>query len=294
MKVESCFYSAMLAAGIKTDAPIVADGTLHRIHVEGDRQGTKNGWYVLHDGKHPGGAFGCNKRGISGKWRKQSSIPSTGSNLADRALIEEQRKARVLEQERGYTLAAEGAGQILHAATLDPTEHAYIARKGIRTFGVKQNRDGVLVIPVYDARTGKLQSLQFIDGDGTKRFLPGGRMAYGCFPLRHTPKSFKRAVPMCIGVAEGFATAATLASVLGPSVAMFSAFSAGNLVNVAMALHDQYLDSEITIYGDNDANEVGQKAAIKAALVVRGFVAIPPTQGHDWNDVLNTLSRGTP
>ena len=143
---------------------------------------------------------------------------------------------------------------------------------------------GWLLFPIHDARTGKLQSLQFIDCDGTKRVLPGGRAKYGCCPLRHSPESFKRAVPMCIGVAEGFATAATLAHALGDSVAMFCAFSSTNLANVAIALHERYLDAELTVYADNDLNEVGQRAAIKAATAVRGLIAIPPTPGADWND----------
>lgn len=274
----------MRAAGIATEAPIVADGELHRVHVEGDRAGSKNGWFVLHAGTHPAGAYGCNKRGISGKWRANNTVPNTAFNPVDRAQIEAQRQERAIEQENAYTLAADRAGKILHAATLDATAHPYIVRKGVQPFGVNQNRDGVLVIPIYDARNGKLSSLQFIDGDGTKRMLTGGRMAYGCFPLRHTPESFKQALQARIGIAEGFATGATLAHVLNDSVAMFSAFSAGNLVNVATALREHYPDAEITIYGDHDINEVGQSAAIKAATAVRGFVAIPPRVGADWND----------
>ncbi len=276
----------MHAAGVPTEAPIVADGNLHRIHVEGDRPATRNGWYVLHDGSHPAGAFGCNKRGISSTWRAGSSTPP---NPQQRAALEAQRKARAFEQEQAYTLAADRAAKILHVANGDATTQAYIVRKGIEPFGVHQNRDGVLALPIYDARTGKLQSLQFIDGDGNKRMLTGGRTAYGCFPLRHTPESFKRVAETRIGIAEGFATAATLALVLGDSVAMFAAFSAGNLANVATALREHYQSAEITIYGDNDANEVGQSAAIKAATAVRGFVAIPPTPGADWNDAICAL-----
>ena len=284
MNLESQFRDAMRNAGIPTEATIVADGELHRVHVEGDRQGTRNGWFVLHDGNHLAGAYGCNKRGISGKWRANNTVPNTGLNPVDRAHIEAQRQARATEQERGYTLAADRAGKILHAATLDATAHPYTVRKCIQPFGVNQNRDGVLVVPVYDARNGKLSSLQFIDGDGTKRMLTGGRMAYGCFPLRHTPESFKQALQARIGIAEGYATCATLSHVVGDSVAMFSAFSAANLPNVALALREHYPSAEITLYADNDANEVGQRYATKAAIAVHGLIAIPPTPGADWND----------
>lgn len=289
MNIEADFRDAMRGAGIETDAPIVADSVLHRIHVAGDRGNSKNGWYVLHNDNHPAGRFGCNKRTIDITWRAGSITPL---NPQQRAVIEEQRRARAIEQERGYMITADGAGKILRAANSDATEQAYIVRKGVRTFGVNQNCDGVLVVPVYDARTGKLQSLQFIDGEGTKRFLPGGRLSFGCFPLRHTLQSFKEAVERRIGLAEGYATAATLARALGPSIATFAAFSAGNLANVATALREHYPKAEITLFGDNDESGVGQAAAIKAATTVRGLVAIPPTPGTDWNDAQCNLARG--
>ena len=281
MNLESQFRDAMRNAGIETDATIIADGVIHRVHVDGDRAGSKNAWYVLHDGIHPAGAFGSNKTGVSGKWRAGSTATL---NPQQRAEIDALRNARANEQEQAYALAAERAGKILHAATGDASKHAYIKRKGVQPFGVNQNCDGVLVIPIYDTRKGKLSSLQFIDSDGTKRFLPGGRLSFGCVPLRHTAESFKSAAELRIGIAEGFATGATLAHVLGDSVAMFSAFSAGNLVNVATALREHYPSAEITLCADNDANEVGQRCATKAATAVNGLIAIPPTPGADWND----------
>lgn len=208
------------------------------------------------------------------------------ARTASRARIEAQQKERAMEQERGYTAAAERARKILHAATIDASEHPYVKRKNIRPFGVNQNRDDVLVIPIYDARTGLLQSIQFIDEDGQKRMLPGGRLSFGCFPLRHTAESFKRAVALRIGLAEGYATAASLAHVLGDFVAIFCAYSAGNLSNVASALRGHYPDAEITIYADNDLNFVGQNAATKAAQAVNGLIAISPEPGTDWQDVL--------
>ena len=211
-------------------------------------------------------------------------------NASSRALTKARQRERSIEQDRAYSASASLAASIHPTATVDASQHAYIVRKGIKTFGVNQNRDDVLVIPIYDARNGKLQTIQFIGGDGQKRFLSGGRTAYGCFPLRHTPESFKRAMAVRIGVGEGYATTASLAHVLGDSVAMFSAFSASNLVHVAVALRERCADAEITIYGDNDVNQVGQNAATKAALAVNGFVALPETTGTDWSDALRAAA----
>ena len=283
MNIESSFRDAMRAAGIPTDAPIFADGELHRVYVEGDKPRTVNGWYRLHADGVPAGAFGNWKKSISQTWRAGSTTPLSRNHSAE---IEAQRQARANEQERAYSVAADRARKLFNAATFDATMHPYCARKGIQPFDARCNDSGDLVIPVFDARTMQPQSLQIIRADGTKRFLPGGRLSFGCCPVRHSHESFKSALEQRIAIAEGFATAASLARHLGRSVATFSAFTAGNLSNVAIAWRQHYPEAEITIFGDCDENQVGQIAAEKAALAVNGFVAIPPTPGTDWNDLL--------
>jgi len=239
---------------------------------------------------------GCNASEIVGAvgLRLSDLFPkvdhSYQARTASRALIEARQQERTAEQERGYSEAAKHAVRDYQGATRDAAEHGYIVTKNIQTFGVFQNSDGALVVPVYNARTKLLQSIQYINAEGGKRFLTGGRMTFGCFPLRHTPESFKRAVAVRIGIAEGFATAASLTHVLGDSVAIFSAFSASNLVNVAVALRKRYANAEITIYGDADANLVGQRAATKAAIAVNGLIAIPPVIGTDWHDALGVAA----
>ena len=69
--IEADFRHAMEAAGIATQADIVADGKLHRFDVEGDKRGSKSGWYVLHPDPWVG-VFGCYKRNINEKWRPES------------------------------------------------------------------------------------------------------------------------------------------------------------------------------------------------------------------------------
>jgi putative DNA primase/helicase len=41
------FKTALDAAGLSTKEKISPDGRMHRFHVDGDRPGSKNGWYVL-------------------------------------------------------------------------------------------------------------------------------------------------------------------------------------------------------------------------------------------------------
>src|ERR1700761_7033391 len=69
------FRRAMEDAGLKSRDAIVADDTLHRIHVEGDKKGSRNGWYILHlaDGV-PAGAFGS-WRGATHRWSAKGAAP---------------------------------------------------------------------------------------------------------------------------------------------------------------------------------------------------------------------------
>ncbi len=289
MNIEHAFRNAMAQAGIMTDAPIIADGNLHRVHAEGDRRGTKNIWYTLHADGRAAGAFGHWRTGVSQTWRGESSSPPSD---AQRAEFQRQQQQREAETQAVYTEAARRAEVLLSEATGNSSNHPYIRRKGIEPFGVKVSRTGSLVIPVYNAETHCLQSLQFVGGDGRKTFLTGGRMKAGCVPLQHSPESFKAALQARIAIAEGFATAATIAQALGPSTAVFAAFSADNLEAVAVALRARYPNAAITICGDNDLSGVGQRAAQRAALAVDGALAIPEMPGLDWNDVALQRNAG--
>ena len=62
---ERAFRDAMLDAGITPPDYLEPDGEIHRFHVEGDKRGTKNGWYLLHLDEVPAGHFGCHKRELS-------------------------------------------------------------------------------------------------------------------------------------------------------------------------------------------------------------------------------------
>lgn len=67
--IESQFRQAMQAAGVNYSGEIVADGKLHRFHIEGRKQSSKDGAYILHADGIPAGWFGDYKSGISQNWR---------------------------------------------------------------------------------------------------------------------------------------------------------------------------------------------------------------------------------
>lgn len=66
------FIAEMEANGVSPAEPIaraLIAGGMIRFQVRDDRAGRRNGWAVLYTDGVPAGAFGCNKRGISHKWR---------------------------------------------------------------------------------------------------------------------------------------------------------------------------------------------------------------------------------
>lgn len=271
------FKSSMSAAGLPTKDPITSDGKLHRFHVEGDKAGSENGWYVFYGDNLPAGAFGCWKRGISETWcaKPDRELTQVQREQNRRRMIEAQ-KARETEEAERRQAARDKALLIWKSSPPASDNHAYLVKKGVKCHGLRLHR-GLLVIPMRDS-AGNLHSLQFIDGDGNKRFLSGGRKK-GCYFALGTPTE-----SLCI--AEGFATAATIYESTGLAVAV--AFDAGNLLTVAQAIRAKFSHIEITLCADNDAEtprNPGLTKAREAAAAVDGLLAVPPCAG-DFNDFL--------
>jgi hypothetical protein len=108
----------------------------------------------------------------------------------------------------------------------------------------------------FSTIAGNLQSFQHISADGTKRFLPGGRMAGGRCWLGE---------PGAVGplvLAEGIATAASIRQATGWPVC--ACFSAGNLRRVAESLRNQYPAAELFVAADDDWRTEGNPGMTKA------------------------------
>ncbi|WP_054758270.1 toprim domain-containing protein [Methylomonas koyamae] len=267
----------MADANIVVYEPIIADGHLHRVYVEGDKRGTKNGAYILHlDGKPAGWAHHF-RTGATITW----SVNGNRQRMtkAMRRQIDEERLRQQQEREMRQAKVALRARYIWRRVIpLQLRTHPYLIRKHIDSFGLKIDRHGVLIVPIYNIDNA-LVNLQFIDADGNKRFLAGGRKA-GCFS---TIGTYRQGDPLI--VCEGWATGASIHQDCGHFVVV--AMDAGNLEPVARAFRMLNANADIIIAGDNDVSGVGQSAARKAALAVGGRYMIPPTIGNDWNDELS-------
>ncbi|GAB4262882.1 MAG: hypothetical protein Kow0065_13600 [Methylomicrobium sp.] len=291
------FRAAMAEAGMTTNESIIADGRLHRFHVEGDKRGSKNGAYTLHLNGRPAGYFEHFRSGIRQTWTADGQAYLMTE--ADRRAIEAERTRREAERQQRYDRAAERARSIYQAAFDAPSDHPYLINKQVSAYpGVKLTTwrrtlktdgelhrtliiDHSLLIPLRD-ESGKIRNLQAIfpaespELGRSKDFLPGGQLA-GCFFTIG-----ERSDPVLI--CEGYATGATLHAETGYRV--YVAFSANNLKAVALLVRKHRPEVKIIICCDNDKTEgnPGLRYGNDAALAVDGFLTYPPIEGYDFND----------
>lgn len=281
LDVREEFIGAMEAVGLipggKDNHPIM-DGKKHRVPVVGGRTGATDGFYVAHLDGHPAGVLINNKTGVDMKWK------SKGYSLTDeqKATLQAEAATKLQAREAALlktheTVAAKvtrSMESLLPVVELTP----YMSAKGIQPLsGVLTDKAGKeTVIPAID-ENGKQWTAQYIQKDGTKRFAKDGRKE-GCF---HPVGGLDAlaAAPVIV-IAEGYATASTLASSLGH--ATVAAFDSGNLPAVAKALHAKFPDKPIVIAGDDDRHQVmthgtnaGRTKAVEAAKAVGGKAIFP-------------------
>ncbi len=275
------FRAAIHNAGLTPPEVIEPDGRLHRFASNGKR-GDDAGWYVLYDDGIPAGAFGDWRTGASEIWRADIGRKlSPQEEAAHHARLDAMRHEREAIEAKRKAEAHEKAAAIWQAARPAPDDHVYLLGKGVKAHGLRVH-DGALVVPM---RIGtELYSLQFIAGNGEKRFLSGGRVS-GCYFPIGKPEGV-----LC--VAEGYATSASVHEATDCAVAV--AFNAGNLLPVARALRAKFPDLRLILCADDDVKTGGNPGLTKAseaAQAVGGFLAVPdfgasrPDGATDFNDL---------
>lgn len=277
------FRAAMSDEGITTDAELIPDGKLHRVSVEGEGRSKRSGWYVLHADGVPAGGFGNWKTGTHGDWRADLGRNLTAEEQAGhRARLAELRIAREQEAAAVREAARIKAEKLwARAAELVKADHPYLRAKQVRAYGIRQLQR-FLLVPVRSG--GKLVGLQWIGPDGSKKFGLGTPKTGAYHAIGKSPDAGGTLV-----VAEGYATAATVHEIADWPVV--TAFDAGNLKSVALALRRQHPGVRIVIAADNDHRTEGNPGLSKArdaARAVDGSVICPEfaaiDSGTDWND----------
>ena len=281
---EAQFRAAIAAAGLRPPDDVIADGKLHRFATNG-RADDDGGWYVFHADGIAAGSFGDWRTGVSGKWRADRGRGlSYTEKAAHRARVAENRKTREAEEACRHTEARREAVAIWNGAKPACDDHAYLRRKHVGANGLRVH-DGQLIIPIRDG--SGLQSLQFIDRNGRKLFLDGGRVKGGS----HLIGTIDGAVALCL--CEGYATGATVHAATNYPVEV--AFNAGNLLTVAEAVRNRHPELLLIICADDDINTPGNPGltkATEAARAVKGLLAVPdfgadrPVKATDFNDLM--------
>lgn len=262
----------------------IADGSIHRFRVPGDKPGSRNGAYQLFTDGIVSGWFGTWKDG--GHWHAWSSRKPVDNLEAQliRQRSEQAKRQREAEQHKRQQATADYANRLWHEARRADPDHPYLAAKGCRPYALRQSGE-VLLVPLYCA--DQLVNLQRIYPDGAKRFLRGGMLKGCCSTLG----AIVAGQPLY--VCEGWATAATIHEETGAAVA--AAMNAGNLLLVGLQLSRRYPEAVLILAGDDDRltdGNPGRTAATKAAAVLGCGLIFPPWSGAepltltDFNDLL--------
>jgi phage/plasmid primase-like uncharacterized protein/KaiC/GvpD/RAD55 family RecA-like ATPase len=274
---EDQLKDAMLGAGLKPPEAIHLDGKVHRFNsgTKGEKGHDKPGWYIAFNDGVPAGRFGCWRSGVELTWKADIGRSLTvAEEMAQSRRLSEAKAQRDAEQAKTREVAANTVDLIWSQAGAASPEHPYLQRKGIQPNGARITGDGRLMVPLYNS-DGELSSIQYIAGDGDKKYHPGGQTG----SMYWLVGSMDDAITLYI--AEGFATAATIAEVTGQPCAV--AYSASNLVPVTGILKAAHPALDICIVADNDVSGVGQRYAEQASAKFGVRMTTPPIEG-DAND----------
>lgn len=268
------FLRAMECEGVKPVEPIaqrLGSGELIRFRCDGDGRGRQNGWAIIYLDERPAGAFGNYRMGIDRKWKSGADFAPLSPE--ERAALQrewaEAKAKRLAERERSETEASVEAADMWSRAASASADHAYVAKKRLDPAPLRE-LDGKLLVPMVDA-AGKLWNLQRIAGDGTKRFLRGGRTD-GLFCL--VGYDTKDARTFCLG--EGYATMAAVHRASGhPCIVCFSA---KNMAAVARLWNAARPDLTFIVCADDDSHlekNIGLTAAAAVAEEIGAKLAMP-------------------
>ncbi len=185
---------------------------------------------------------------------------------------EEAIKAARAEDRKRRTEAAAQAIELWAKAVPAGADHPYLKKKNVKPYGIR-TVDGLLIVPVLI--DGVMSSVQYISGEGEKKYLWGGQKSGGYFLIGDA----KADGVVCI--AEGYATGATIHEATGYPVAV--AFDAGNIRSVASSIRRAYPNATLIVCGDDDHATAGNPGRTKAMAAAQsaGAVAVFPKFGTD-------------
>lgn len=266
--------ATLQAAGFDTSRlpGSLVPGKFYRLPAAGRPKGDLSGWVKLHDD------------GVAsyGDWTTNETYTWHAANdntlRRDPAAGAARRAAQERARADATAAAANAAARIWRSGTV-ATGHPYLTRKAITGEGLRVDLSGRLIVPVYDARTDVLISVQRINQDGAKLFLKGSTTEAGHYVI---PGALPRVF------VEGVATGATVNAATGREVVV--CFNAGNLQTVAAIMARP---GDVVAADNDNAAKPGERFGKRLDAYGTGHRAamatglpwfMPTTPGQDWND----------
>jgi putative DNA primase/helicase len=252
----------LIAAGM-TPPKAFIPGRWLRFPGVGKRRSNRSGWCRVISPTLA--IYGDWSSSFSALWKDESHRDSAETARQLREAQERERRFAAEQRARQAT-AARRAQELLDAAVLGP--HPYLAAKGFGhlrglVFGEH------LLVPVRDAHTNALISMQQINVAGEKRFLQGGRARGGIYRIGVGGKVY-----LCEGYATGLSINEAARRLIRNPVVIVC-FSAGNLATVA------HLYPGAMVCADHDATATGERVARETGLPW----VMPQEIGTDFNDL---------
>ncbi|PHM22673.1 DUF5906 domain-containing protein [Xenorhabdus ehlersii] len=166
----------------------------------------------------------------------------------------------------------------------------YLTAKGLHCPGQRLLSDNSIVLTLTTLDK-KVTGAQIIKPNGEKKLLFGSQKKGAFIAVSELEEHSDTVI-----ITEGYATAFTVNQLYKGTV--LAALDAGNLLSVAQAVRERWLDTKIIFAADNDWHSpdeldkngkpkvnIGKISAEKAALAVNGWVTLPPTEYKaDWDD----------
>lgn len=179
--------------------------------------------------------------------------------------------------------------------TATPTDtHAYLAKKGVRSHGLRADDKGNLLIPLYyhNTQTGNITlcNVQSISADGGKLFVKDGLVGGAFYTLGDVLSGDT------ILICEGYATGASIFEALGSIYPVIITFNADNMVKCASIIRTLYPQHRLIFCADDDkATEIktGKNTGIlaaKEAVKIATGEHISPDFGDDEHTTTGELT----